>query len=96
MRDHVLCPACRLDDDTRSVVRLVESGSTDAPVDEFWDEEGDFHIHDLSLDCFLFACSRGHSWEETAPQLWCWCEDEGTPTWREREAMAYDAADRGA
>lgn len=93
MRDLIVCPACTLDDDVCSIVRLVESSCTELPVDEFWDEDGDYHIHDLALKHYTFGCSRGHVWEESEPRPICWCEDDRAPTWREREAMAHDAAE---
>lgn len=66
----------------RSQVRqTVTRGAKSA--DLYYDEEGEFHVHDPNIPTFRFRCSNGHDWEELdVDQTRCscgWSADDGIP-----------------
>lgn len=57
-----------------------------APPEEFWDEDGNRHVHDREFTARhnlcrgWYECSNGHTWPEPLPDLpkcWCGWPDDG-------------------
>jgi hypothetical protein len=63
------CPECtKLG--LRSKVYVGTSSSTDIPCPPFYDEDGNYHLHDLNEVRSNYSCSQGHHWSEVW-QLHC-------------------------
>jgi hypothetical protein len=72
MRPNVNGPSC-VELGERSQVRQTVTRGAE-PSDLFYDEDGEWHIHDPNTPTFRFRCSAGHAWEEQdVDQTRCSC-----------------------
>ena len=54
------CPAC-VDEGKRSIIRTDGPGSLTAMFgDYYYDEDGNYHVHDPNITTTRLVCSRGH------------------------------------
>ena len=74
----LLCPTCSgtLPFPLTSRVRLVNIYGRDIRLEEYWDETGVFHRHDLSATVNSYECSRGHAFTVAAKPPACPAGDD--------------------
>ena len=58
----MICPTCQ-SQLLLSQVRLVSSYGKDPRIDEFWDETGIFHRHDMTINIDSYECTKGHAFD---------------------------------
>lgn len=72
----IVCPECK-DRNLKSLVYIGNLIIEPATVIRFpyYDEEGEYHSHDLSISRQSYSCSHGHSWaikeSKTCPNTKC-------------------------
>lgn len=70
------CTECHKHGQTSCVFSLGSSSTLLGGQVEFWDVDGNRHIHDPSVVTTDYRCSNGHVWTEKRGGS-CWC---GWPT----------------
>ena len=74
-----VCPVCQAQGKKSRVPIPGQSTTLAAKGEdggEFWDEHGDFHIHDENRITLHYKCSNGHWWNETLTRP-CPCDGCG-------------------
>lgn len=65
------CPECQKEGKKSTVcVRFGET--TLMYCSPFYDEEGNYHYHDINDTTTFYECSRKHAWSEISTGS-CWC-----------------------
>lgn len=59
------CPACERED-LRSCVYPGMSTSTLMYFAPYYDEDGNYHMHDSNTHTTHYSCSNGHNWSESS------------------------------
>ena len=67
----MICPECR-SAGLKSQVYLGMRERSAMSVAPYWDEDGQYHSHNLSSSTTQYSCSNGHRWSETRRGR-CWC-----------------------
>lgn len=65
------CASC-LAQGLKSTINVGMSSSTPMWYPPFYDEQGQFHHHDLNTIITEYSCSNGHKWAEVS-RTTCWC-----------------------
>lgn len=60
--NNVTCPVCQ-DKNLKSMVYPGHGFSTAMYCQPYYDEDGNYHHHDLNTHSFSYKCSLGHSWK---------------------------------
>lgn len=55
----MICSIC-ISEGKKSTVRQVEIPIPKLEIDQYWDENGDLHIHNPNASADAFQCSAGH------------------------------------
>ena len=71
----MMCPIC-VDQGTRSRVTPGDRFTTLMGHSPYYDEDGQYHIHDPNTVTVEYGCSHGHRWEEK-PRMVCGAPDCG-------------------
>lgn len=56
------CPECQKDGEKSKVYVPTCGMRTLMGWQSFWDEDGNYHSHDLNTTTTIYSCSRGHEW----------------------------------
>jgi len=67
----VKCPEC-MKEGVTSTVRQLSVERTMLHAQEFFDEEGQAHIHDPNTFSTVYMCSNNHKWKQSQKNK-CWC-----------------------
>ena len=65
------CPTCEVEGE-KSKVFIGPSMTTLMVAQGFYDEEGQYHLHDPNQRSTTYSCSRDHSWIHGGVRE-CWC-----------------------
>ena len=57
------CEECQKEG-KKSFVNAGMGMSTCSGSAHYYDEEGEYHVHDMNTTSYLMTCSNGHSWQE--------------------------------
>lgn len=68
--DHMFCKRCN-QNGVKSTIEVVSMH--DSKIRPFYDESGQYHIHDSSLLGESYRCSKGHEWSSEGKKYVCWC-----------------------
>jgi hypothetical protein len=71
------CPVCK-EKGMKSCVYGGTGNVTLMHCPTFWDEDGNFHSHDINTSTATWRCSQGHTWI-TRESGKCWCGWSSTP-----------------
>ena len=66
------CPEC-VKQDLKSKVNVPSYCIRTAMcVDQYYDEDGKYHSHDMNTTSSQYTCSNGHAWTKISKGS-CWC-----------------------
>ena len=68
--EQMICKACELNG-VKSTIEVTSK--QDLCVRPYYDEEGQYHIHDPYLLGEAYKCSKGHEWKSEGTKYVCWC-----------------------
>ncbi len=61
----MICKQCKAEG-KKSFVYSGGTFSTAMPNQAYYDEEGNYHFHDMNAHTTNYSCSNSHEWEVTA------------------------------
>jgi hypothetical protein len=69
--DFMICKQCKLNG-VKSTIDVIPLNK-DHEFNPFYDENGQYHIHDSNLFEAIYRCSKGHQWSSESKKYVCWC-----------------------
>lgn len=73
----MICQTCKKENQ-KSTVRSSYGSVTLRTVENYWDEDGNYHAHNPNLHSLAYTCSRGHKWDGSYYPM-CPAGDYGGP-----------------
>lgn len=70
MMPRLICQECKSEGFSSKVFEGYAT-STTVFCRPFYDEGGDYHMHDSNMYRMEYSCSRGHNWVEVKPRKEC-------------------------
>lgn len=76
----MICDKCK-EEGLKSTVWPGSTMSTAMSINRYYDEDGNYHLHDGNVSSSSFSCSNGHSWsvktKSRCPSVQCkWNRNE--------------------
>jgi len=62
----MICKKCE-SENRKSTISIRNCPVTDLVIDQYYDQDGEYHIHDPNRIISALICSNGHVWDEEIP-----------------------------